>query len=342
MLYHLGKFVLVLALVLMVPTVLILASQNAIPGDSTYLIKRKLEDGIIVVASLHPSTRAMFHVGFSQRRFKEAVAVIKKGGKGYESLDELVSQTRTAATSVKNLSDKEAKKQLAADLSKQIEEYDKIIAQLGRNKAAVRNQVVVKASPTAIPTATPIPPLGLSPVPTVGQTASVPTPTPVIIVIQPPEDTNDYQSYLEELERLKREMDELRRAQEAADQKNSNLGSQAMVVAATSTPKPPTSTLTPRPTATSTPVPPTPTTFRSFQPAQQQSGGGGGGLMLLNTGPEGTSTESGTATGSAESTASGDLLNLEDSVKGISTVFTNTSSTFFQVIKSLFNFDFLR
>ena len=51
---------LILSIVLFPPASLALISNNAVPGDSIYPIKRFLEDGIYAVASITPGTKAWF------------------------------------------------------------------------------------------------------------------------------------------------------------------------------------------------------------------------------------------------------------------------------------------
>lgn len=121
----LSKALIVLMLILLLPTGLVLASQDSLPGDRTYPIKRSLENIIISLVSVHPSTRALFTTNFSQRRFKEAVAMIKRNDDSAAtiSLVEMISQTREAAAEINKISDPVVKKQLSEKLSKQISEY---------------------------------------------------------------------------------------------------------------------------------------------------------------------------------------------------------------------------
>lgn len=157
---------------LSVPTGLVLASQDAVPGDKTYPVKRGLENVIVNLASLHPTTRAFFKTDMAGRRYKEAVALIRRGDQASsESLVELVTQTQAAATDISQISDPEAKKQLIDNLSKQIVQYKTGLSQLETTAPPVVStqplaqapaQPVTQTAPQATsqqppaPTATPV------------------------------------------------------------------------------------------------------------------------------------------------------------------------------------------
>lgn len=123
MLAILSKLVVVVMIVMLVPTGLVLASQEAIPGDVTYPIKRGLEGVIVSVSSLHPATRAFFHADLTKRRFKEAIALIRRGSDASNTLVELVSQTQTAVDIIDKIPDASAKRVYIENLSTQIVEY---------------------------------------------------------------------------------------------------------------------------------------------------------------------------------------------------------------------------
>lgn len=144
--------------VLLIPTGLVLASQNAVPGDSTYSIKRSLEKVILSLASLHPSTKAYFHADLMNRRYKEAVALIEKGANAAESLQELVAQTGTAAQIATTLSDKRQKGEYLDQLSKSIDQYEIKLSQ-------IEERVVSLPAPTAQePTTQPTPIASIPPI----------------------------------------------------------------------------------------------------------------------------------------------------------------------------------
>lgn len=184
----LSKALAILAIVLLIPTGAVLASQDAIPGDATYPLKRSLENIILTVASISPSTRAMFKSNLSKRRFKEAIALIQRGDeRSTQSLAELVAQTRAAADALNQIQDSNLKKQYSQNLAKQIDEYkSKLQAQ------EVKKSLEPTFTPTPLPTkdgynASPTP----EHLPSLSPTASpLPTPiarpTPVITPIPQP------------------------------------------------------------------------------------------------------------------------------------------------------------
>lgn len=239
----LSKILLGLTVALIIPTVLVLVSQNSVPGDSTYPVKRALESVIIKLASVNPSTQAFFNVDFSQRRYIEAVALIKRGDSADQSLQELVTQTEEAATSIAEVGDPAAKQKLVVDLSAQIDEYKKGLVGLeqiptpGQSLAAAPTQTLVNtvtlppqstagtsgqaspAQPTTIqapttaatlpipttPAETPSQPAQSTPQPTKNPSAtSAPQPTPTPAVVVPPaRSSGNIQHTIDELERIR-------------------------------------------------------------------------------------------------------------------------------------------
>lgn len=117
--------VLVILIALFPPAVLAMISQNALPGDFRYPIKRKLEDGILLLASLNPTSRAWFAVSRSNTRFKEATGLLNKGQNASEVLTELILQTDSAFQELDQVSDIGQKSDLAGKLSDSITQYDK-------------------------------------------------------------------------------------------------------------------------------------------------------------------------------------------------------------------------
>lgn len=221
-----SKLFLGLIVILLLPTGMVLASQDAVPGDSTYGIKRGLENVIAKAASVHPATRTYFKTDFSKRRFKEAVTLIDRGDNASNSLKELVSQTKSAADSMNDVSDKNLRKQFASDLSKQIDEYDKKLAKIEENKK----------NPTPAPKPS---------VTTNLRNTLTPTPTPVSQVSTETEQT------IEELRRIREELEQVKN--QLNNQQNT---SNSTFVTPTITPTPvPTSIPTVAPTAVPTRIP---------------------------------------------------------------------------------------
>lgn len=115
---------LLVALLLFPPSTLALISNNAVPGDVTYPIKRKLEDFILLVASVHPTTKAWFSVEQSNRRYKEVAILLDKGTHVSQSINELVAQTNAAVVEINLVQDPVRKKELIKQLSTSISKYE--------------------------------------------------------------------------------------------------------------------------------------------------------------------------------------------------------------------------
>lgn len=160
----LGIISLILAIVLFPPAALAVISNNAVPGDAAYPIKRFLEDGIYAVASLTPTTKAWFAAARSDRRFQEVAALITQGKQAGDTLNELVEQTQIAASQINQITDQKQKEQLINQLSQSIEKYDQGLQQL-----------TVQPS---IPPAVPQPAIAPSPTPSPSVTPTISSPTP--------------------------------------------------------------------------------------------------------------------------------------------------------------------
>ncbi len=158
---------LIAVVVLFPPAVLAFISNNAVPGDSTYPIKRGLENGILAVASVNPVTKAWFSVQQSDRRFQETTTLIAQGNSYSKSLDDLVAQTEVAAKEVDQVSSPQQKQQLIAQLSQSIEKYDTGLAKVEQTQEAspakeshttpTPGSVQETNVPTAAPTVTVVP-----------------------------------------------------------------------------------------------------------------------------------------------------------------------------------------
>lgn len=164
---YLSKAFLIVIVVLAFPTGLILASQDANPGDNTYPIKRGMEGVLQSIVSLNPVTRAYFKTDLSNRRFEEAVTILKRDNidqtMANTSLIELLSATANASADIKNVSDPNLKKTMANNLANQITTY--------RQNLAVVAKETHQITPTPLPTGS----QGSSPTPTSEQTNPTPT-----------------------------------------------------------------------------------------------------------------------------------------------------------------------
>lgn len=219
---------LVLAIVLFPPAALAVISNNAVPGDVTYPIKRALEDGIFAVASLHPTTKAWFSAARSDRRYKEFTTLVSSGKAGGESLNELVEQTQVAADQIAKIDNQAQRQQLVQQLSESIQKYDKgleklspqQIAQVPTQEAPTQEEptdvpqstttpiptVIPTTQPTARPTTTPSPTARPTSVPTV-----VPTVAPTVAPTSPPTTNREDEERRRQIEEARRRLEEIQR-----------------------------------------------------------------------------------------------------------------------------------
>ena len=106
------------------PAALAFISQDALPENKIrYPIKRTLESGILLISSIHPATKAYFAVARSQRRFKEATALLGSKKDAEKTLSEFTIQTGEAVQDIKTVNNVSRKSELISDLSKSVLEY---------------------------------------------------------------------------------------------------------------------------------------------------------------------------------------------------------------------------
>lgn len=226
---------LLLALILFPPATLALVSNSAVPGDATYMVKRKLEDVVLLIASLTPQSKAWFAVERSSRRFKEAAVLLNKGEQASTTLAELVDQTSTAAQEVTQINDPIKKQQLIEQLSQSITTYNEGLAIAANLPVATPTLEEPLSTPTTTPTpapataeptpvAMPIPKLSTpptsgpkKPLPPLPSVTPTPTPQPTSApqpAPQPITSTNDKKEQVDqtkkELEKIKKRLEEER------------------------------------------------------------------------------------------------------------------------------------
>jgi hypothetical protein len=172
------------ALILFVPTILVLISWNAIPGDSLYGLKSGLENTTLVLLAGTPLVPQL-SMKYTDRRLSEATVLLDKKGStvGYQLLVAEAVQTQNY------IADKNDTV-TAAKFSANIEEYKQ---QIQEKKAEIRAQNnLPPETPTAIPTANPVPTsYGQTPTPTPFPTTPVSTVTPTVtettVVVEVPQ-----------------------------------------------------------------------------------------------------------------------------------------------------------
>lgn len=187
---------LILVLLLFPPAALALISNNAVPGDATYPIKRGLEDVIFAIASINPVTKAWFSAARSDRRFQEFNILITQGKQADKTLNELVEQTQTTANQIVQISDRNQKAQLVEKLSESIKKYDKGLEEIG--KVSTAPVFTETPAPTIKPTYTPRPTVTPTPHPT-----STPQPSPSS---PPPPPPSECEAITDPIERARCEL----------------------------------------------------------------------------------------------------------------------------------------
>lgn len=174
-------------------TVLILLSQNTIPGDLFYPVKRGLEGAVLATASVNPATRVAFRTDLTERRFDEAEKLLARADTA--GLNGFIEEIQTTQQEVSTLLNISSKQELTDKLVKQIDAYqnklDKAQAQNEGSLPVPSFVPVDTLAPTSIPqepTATPFIAKIFSPTPQfqeptsspipsrIGQTESSPTP----------------------------------------------------------------------------------------------------------------------------------------------------------------------
>lgn len=191
------------ALFFSIPTVLILASWNAIPGDTLYSVKSSLEDVALALTANTPIATA-FSVNFTDRRYAEAVKLLDRKGStvGYELLVAEAQQTQSMVINKQDVKN-------GAQLIRKIEEYQ---AEIEEKQAEVQGLVTTPSTVHLVPSPTPfVDPYPTTPPPTSGENNTVTVVVPVEVVIkeeEPEEVISNLEDIIEELEDIKEEIEE--------------------------------------------------------------------------------------------------------------------------------------
>lgn len=156
-------------------TVFVLISQNAVPGDAFYPLKRRLEDVVLVAAAAHPATRVAFRTNLTKRRFSEAETLLL-ARLDTEGLSNFVEEVQAARNEAEAISDPVKKEELVKELNNSLTEY-------AQRLTTVRQQVASQTKETIQSVPTQPPPQGVTPQPQqttpVQQRTNTPTPVPL-------------------------------------------------------------------------------------------------------------------------------------------------------------------
>ncbi len=143
-------------------------SQNSVPGDILYPVKRGIENTILAAASVNPASKAAFHTNLVDRRFTEAEKLLLSQA-DIAPLNDLVAQIESTQVAIDNVSDPVKQQELTAKVIAQIDTYQ---AKLTSTAAQVQNSPSpFSVAPTSVPignTVTTVP----------ASVPSTPTPTP--------------------------------------------------------------------------------------------------------------------------------------------------------------------
>lgn len=187
-----------LLLFLLAPaTILVLISQNTIPGNFFYPVKRGLENTVLVAASVNPTTKAFFRVDLQARRFSEAEKLLLAKADA-AALSDFITEIQQTQAAVAQVSDPVKKQELQQKLQEAYSEYEKRLVAV-RVQLETKQQIPpsestqpqVIPSPTVRPTNTPVPPAATSiptraPLPSNGAVASSTPPPPTAVPTEIP------------------------------------------------------------------------------------------------------------------------------------------------------------
>lgn len=150
---NLGTWIFLFALLPI--TILIFLSQDSIPGDFFYPVKRGMENAILVAASVNPATRAAFRTDLTETRFKEAQSLVisKSNASGLTTFIDEVQDTQLEVASLK--SDIERGKAEEKLLAK-IDQYQNGLSTL--QAKTEENIIAYNPQGNVSPTLTPVPP----------------------------------------------------------------------------------------------------------------------------------------------------------------------------------------
>lgn len=187
-------------------TVLIFLSQDSIPGDFFYPVKRSMENVILAAASVNPATRAAFTTDLTATRFKEAQSLVisKANASGLSTFVDEVQAAQVEVSHLQNPTEKaNAEEKLAIKIDQYQNSLDTLQVKTQQTIIAYQSQEILTPTtipptsspnlpsvtptftpaPTLIPTSTPIP--TLNPLPS-SKPQPTPTSTPVPTLILAP------------------------------------------------------------------------------------------------------------------------------------------------------------
>ncbi len=203
-----GLLSIILFFILLPPAVLAVASQDSIPGDILYPVKRGLENGVLALASLHPASKAWFSLGYTGRRFNEATKLITKGKtlQAKSSLDDLVAQTSQAAVEIQAIKNQDQKEKLLVELNKSINDYKE---GLTKAKQPIQTTNVNPTNPPSSALSQPQP----------SSSTFNPTPSATPLVNNPPPPSSSLSSIDQDIDETIKELDRIEKELEKEEER---------------------------------------------------------------------------------------------------------------------------
>lgn len=167
------------------PTVLVLLSQNSLPGDLIYPVKRGMESAILAIASVSPATKTAFRTDLTTTRFKEAQTLLLNRS-DTTGLTSFIAEIKTTQQELVSLSDENKKKELTEKLLTKIDGYQNTLTQT-ESQIHTTSPTFILSTPTPTLTPTPTPTSTLLAQPTVSPpVVSSEKPTPTVFITPTP------------------------------------------------------------------------------------------------------------------------------------------------------------
>lgn len=172
------------------PTVLIMASWNAVPGGQMYPVKRGLENVLLAIVGPSRAAKGNIQIQYTKRRLSEVQTLIASDQSGQNTananagLSNLREQVNDTTQTIKQVESPEQQRALAQQYLVTLRETQKSLAQ---ERQKISGEVATpppgtQPTATSIPTATPPP----GTTTTLTAPTTQPTPAPALAAPMPP------------------------------------------------------------------------------------------------------------------------------------------------------------
>lgn len=169
-----------------VPTILIMASWNSLPGEPMYGVKRSFEQTLLFFVKPSYAAEASLNVQFTQRRFNEA-KVLLANNQSTEGISYLSQQIKATKTVIERAPDKTKQREIAQNYITTLRSVSQELAVQQQTLTEEQGSQVVVPTRTPMPTPTPRS-LGLPQLPgsiTLPTHAPTATPKPIVLPQKP-------------------------------------------------------------------------------------------------------------------------------------------------------------